>query len=531
MCFVVAGKRDTMVDHDITRIRSKAQSHWHKVLTPVVLVTVCFCAVCAHILIDARRTALERAGDTATSMVAAIESDIVRNVETLNLSLQGVINNLKHPEIDRISPDLRQLVLFDHSATARHFGSILVLDETGRLRYDSRNVNAKPLDLSDRDYFRIHKTKEAPVLYVGQPQAARQSGAFFIGISKRLTHEDGSFAGVVAGTVQLSYFKKLFKDMALGANGTIVLARTDGTLLMRWPFDEALVGKSMKNADVFRHLETSRSGRFETVSISDGVPRLSVYTQISDLPIVVVVGQAKRDIYSQWRQYAWTIGFLIATLVAMSAALAWFLLRELNWHRDAEQKLATLASTDGLTGLSNRWHFDETIRREWRRARRDHMPISLLMVDADEFKSYNDTHGHQAGDRLLRMIGEAISETIQRGADLGARYGGDEFAVLLPGTALEGAARVADQIRRRFNADCAEQGIVNGAKLSIGAACLIPERTASHATLLTAADEALYRAKDAGRNRTELAEAAYQASLQPLLISPAAPQPALTRAA
>jgi sulfate adenylyltransferase subunit 1 (EFTu-like GTPase family) len=120
-----------MLYHDIARIRSKAHSHWLKVLTPVVLVTVCFCAVCAHILIDARRTALERAGDTAVSMVAAIESDIVRNVEALNLSLQGVINNLKHPEIDRISPELRQLVLFDHSATARHFGSILVIDRPG----------------------------------------------------------------------------------------------------------------------------------------------------------------------------------------------------------------------------------------------------------------------------------------------------------------------------------------------------------------------------------------------------------------
>ena len=113
-----------------------------------------------------------------------------------------------------------------------------------------------------------------------------------------------------------------------------------------------------------------------------------------------------------------------------------------------------------------------------------------------------------------------MRSTIQRGADLGARYGGDEFAVLLPGTTLEGAARVADQIRQRFNADCLEQGTTDGAKISIGAACLIPERAASHTTLLTAADEALYRAKDAGRNRTELAEAAFLASLQPSLAQP-----------
>src|SRR5262245_12860179 len=154
-----------MLYHDIAHIRSRAHSHWLKVLTPVVLVTLCFCAVCAHILIEARRTALERAGDTATSMVAAIESDIIRNVEALSLSLQGVVDNLKHPEIERISPDLRQLVLFDHSATARHSGPILVLDETGHLRYDSRHATVKPVDMSDRDYFRIHKAKNAPVLY------------------------------------------------------------------------------------------------------------------------------------------------------------------------------------------------------------------------------------------------------------------------------------------------------------------------------------------------------------------------------
>jgi diguanylate cyclase (GGDEF)-like protein len=516
---------------DIAHIRSKAHSHWLKVLTPVILVTVCFCAVCGHVLVEARRAAWERAGDTAASMVVAIESDVIRNVEALNLSLQGVINNLAHPEIGSISPDLRQRVLFDHATTARQFGAILVIDETGRLRYDSRNLSSKPADLSGRDYFRIHQSKNAPVLYVGQPEASRQSGTFFIGISKRLSHPDGSFAGVVAGTVQLNHFKKLFKDMALGPHSIITLGRTDGTVLMRWPFDEAMIGQSLKGAEIFKQLETARTGRFETVSMTDNTHRLYAYSQISDLPVFVSVGQATSDIYAQWRRYAWTIGVLIATLTAMTGALAWFLLRELNWHRDTQQQLATLASTDGLTGLSNRWHFDDTIRREWRRARRDHTPVALLMIDADKFKTYNDSYGHQAGDRLLRTIGEAIAGTIQRGADLGARYGGDEFAVLMPGTTLEGAARVADQIRQRFNADCLEQGTTDGAKLSIGAACLIPERAASHTTLLTAADEALYRAKHAGRNRTELAEAAFEASLQPSLMQPVAPRPALTKAA
>jgi len=513
-----------MPDHDIAQFRLKSRSHRFKVLVPVVLVTLSFCALCSHILIEARRASLERAGDAAASMVVAIESDVIRNVEALNLSLQGVIANLTVPELASVSPELRQRVLFDHSSGSRPFGAILVIDENGRLRYDSRNPTPRPIDLSTRDYFRTQKAQDAPVLSVGQPEAARASGSFIIGISKRLTDPDGSFAGVVAGTVQLSHFKKLFQDMALGPNSIITLGRTDGTVLMRWPFDEAVIGKSIKGAEIFNQLKTARSGRFETHAVTDGVHRLYVYSQISDLPIFVSVGQATGDIYAQWMRYAWTIAILIAALAATAGVLGWFLLRELNWHTDAEQRLAMLATTDGLTGLSNRWHFDDTIRKEWRRARRDRTPVALLMIDADEFKIYNDTHGHQAGDQLLKVIGEAISASIRRGTDLGARYGGDEFAALLPGTSLEGAAAVAQNIREHFNRVCREKGLADGAKMSIGGACLIPERGAVHATLLTAADEALYRAKDGGRNRTELAEAAFKASQE-------APRPALTQAA
>ncbi|AMN38792.1 GGDEF domain-containing protein [Rhodoplanes sp. Z2-YC6860] len=501
-----------MSDHDIARFRSKAPSNRLKVLAPVVLVTLAFCALCSHVLIEARRSALERAGDAAANMAVAIEADIVRNVEALNLSLQGVIAGLGQRELASLSPELRQRMLFDHSTAARSFGAILVIDENGRLRYDSRNPSPRPLDLSGRDYFRLQRDQAAPVLSVGQPEAARSSGAFIIGVSKRLTHPDGSFAGVVAGTVQLSHFKKLFNDMSLGPNSTIMLGRADGTMLMRWPFDEALIGRNIGHAEIFKRLKSARSGRFETTAVTDGVHRLFVYSQISDLPIFVSVGQSTGAIYAPWRSYAWTVAMLIVALVAMSGALGWLLLRELNWHSEAEQRLAMLASTDGLTGLSNRWHFDDTIRKEWRRARRDRTPVALLMIDADAFKTYNDTHGHQAGDELLKVIGEAMLANVRRGADLGARYGGDEFAVLLPGASLENAAEVAGKIRAHFNRVCRDKGLAEGARISIGVACLIPERSTGHAALLTAADEALYRAKDGGRNRTELAEAAFKAS-------------------
>jgi diguanylate cyclase (GGDEF)-like protein len=125
-----------------------------------------------------------------------------------------------------------------------------------------------------------------------------------------------------------------------------------------------------------------------------------------------------------------------------------------------------------------------------------------MMLDADLFKEYNDRHGHQAGDKLLQMIGRAMGASIKRATDLATRYGGDEFSILLPGTPIEGATRVAERVRQCLGELCFAYG-VKEANLSIGVAAIVPEAGETHAALLAAVDQALSRAKDAGRNRIE----------------------------
>jgi diguanylate cyclase (GGDEF)-like protein len=176
---------------------------------------------------------------------------------------------------------------------------------------------------------------------------------------------------------------------------------------------------------------------------------------------------------------------------------------QLEENRRLEDELRALTVTDSLTGLRNRRHFDTVCAAEWERARRARAPLAVLFIDIDFFKSYNDSHGHGAGDECIARVGKAIDESLQRPADVAARYGGDEFVVLLPDTDLDGALDVA----RRVMAAAGALNIMHGGSrfgrvtLSIGVAQQVPEPNQAPQELLQRADRALYAAKQAGRNR------------------------------
>ena len=179
-------------------------------------------------------------------------------------------------------------------------------------------------------------------------------------------------------------------------------------------------------------------------------------------------------------------------------------LRDLTDEKMAQVALEQLATRDGLTGLANRRCFDDTLHAEWARALRQGQPLSLLMVDVDNFKAYNDANGHLGGDECLKRIAKAVAGEM-RANDLVARYGGEEFAVILPNQSLKGAAIVAERIRYRveqLQLPCTSP--TRHVTVSIGAATAIagPDSTASQ--LVAIADAALYRAKHLGRNRISL---------------------------
>jgi diguanylate cyclase (GGDEF)-like protein/PAS domain S-box-containing protein len=179
-------------------------------------------------------------------------------------------------------------------------------------------------------------------------------------------------------------------------------------------------------------------------------------------------------------------------------------LRDLTDEKMAQAALEQLATRDGLTGLANRRCFDDTLNAEWARALRQVQPLSLLMVDVDNFKAYNDAHGHLGGDECLKRVARAVASEM-RANDLVARYGGEEFAVVLPNQSLKGAAIVAERIRSRVEQLQLPCRFAAGhVTVSIGAATAIagPDNHANQ--LVAIADAALYRAKHLGRNRISL---------------------------
>jgi diguanylate cyclase (GGDEF)-like protein len=270
---------------------------------------------------------------------------------------------------------------------------------------------------------------------------------------------------------------------------------------MRTPFDLDVIGKNIGKSPAIAQVLSEPSGWSSGLGAVDGVPRLRAWRG-GDQPLIVLVGKPWSDILHLWHKEAMRIAAVMLALIAFVLGVTLFLAREIGRRARAEEKLEELATTDALTGLKNRRKFDAEIETEWRRAQRQKTPLALMMIDADHFKSYNDTFGHQAGDQVLVGIAICISDAVRRAGDCTARYGGEEFAVLLPGLSSTEALGMAETIRLKV------QQWSNGpteTTVSIGVASLTPNATMDWTELVEIADKALYTAKAQGRNCSVLA--------------------------
>ena len=391
------------------------------------------------------------------------------------------------PEIKGVSKEIRHLILFDHAATAKHFGAIQVFDAQGQLTIDASSLDPVLDNRHDEEFFKVHAEKPDAGLYISRPMLHR--GAYSIVLSRRVTAADGSFLGVVAGSIRFSYFHDLFSRLRLDAEDTITVYRHDGTIIMRTPFDLDIIGKNLSNRSGIKRVLTEPSGWFSGSGAQDEVQRLFIWRD-STKPLIVLVGKPWADILRMWQREVTRIGAIMFALILFVVATTLFLAREIGRRAQAEEKLEELATTDALTGLKNRRKFDIEIDTEWRRAARNKTPVALLMIDADHFKAYNDNYGHQAGDQVLVGIAICITDSLRRAGDCGARFGGEEFAVLLPGTSVADALAVAENIRMKVELWSEGPKVTT---VSVGVASMTPSAGLDWPDLIEAADKALLR--------------------------------------
>jgi len=464
-----------------------------------VVTVIGFSAICVNVMLDMRRGEEALARQTLENLATTIESDISRNIEIYDLSLKAVASNMLLPELATVSKPIRHLILFDHATTAKHFGAIQVFDAEGRLTIDASTLDPRPENRADEDYFTVHRDNPGAGLFISRPMLFR--GAYSIVLSRRISDTDGGFLGVVTGSIRFSYFHELFERLNLDPEDTITVLRRDRTIMMRRPFDLDVIGKNLNDRQSWKadnlRVGTSYSGQGPV----DPTPRL--YARSGDGgPLFVVAGKPLAAVFELWRREAYRIGAVVLALIVFMLASTLVLAREIGRRAEAERKLEELATTDALTGLKNRRKFDSVIESEWRRAMRQKTPVALLMIDADHFKAYNDTFGHQAGDQVLVGIAICISDSVRRAGDCAARYGGEEFAVLLPGTSAIDAFKVAETVRLKVQGWSDDQ---TTSTVSCGIASLVPSAGLDWSVLVAAADKALYAAKAGGRNQSVVA--------------------------
>ncbi|WP_230533167.1 sensor domain-containing diguanylate cyclase, partial [Microvirga roseola] len=400
-------------------------------------------------------------------------------------------------------------LLAERVQSLQRIKAISIFDEDGLLLSSSLPGHRGRVSGRNIAFFEHHRASRSEGWFFGPLIPDPLGSEWVLTLSRRISNPDGSFGGVVQASIPPRYFANFFGRFDVGTQGTIALFHLNGTLLSRYPYSDRAIGSNSAYEPWFTNGTTS--GSYEYRSPIDGTVRLGGYQRNHIFPIGVLASVGREEALAHWTQAFLLRTVVVVLLVVTIGGLGWSLAGELRRREIAEGELAILAGTDSLTSLANRRTFDRQLAIEWVRSSRRGSPLSLLLVDVDRFKCYNDIYGHQAGDECLRKVADSLSKTMEGPSTLVARYGGEEFAVLLADTDEAEAAEAAETVRRQIEALAlrhdanAPSGILT---ISVGSATLTPgifssEKLADE--LIAMADRALYRAKLEGRNRVSVA--------------------------
>lgn len=307
----------------------------------------------------------------------------------------------------------------------------------------------------------------------------------------------------------------------MGQRDTLGLILADSTVLYIRPLPDSVINKSLADSPLFTTaLKSSETGSATWVSLVDGVERIFGYARLDKYPLVVTAGYDREQIQYNWFKANSTDIVLNIILLFIVFILGVFVLRqisanirnqvELTQMRDElttiNHTLQLLALLDGLTGLANRRQLDRLLKQSLKRSHEKKAPVSLIMIDIDFFKRYNDTYGHLAGDACLKKVASLLSALTYRQGDIVARFGGEEFAILLPDADASDVKSFSELIvttvRKAAIPHLSSEISEKIVTISAGCATIVSEGNDDESEkLIEYADKALYKAKHGGRNR------------------------------
>ncbi|WP_258002333.1 putative bifunctional diguanylate cyclase/phosphodiesterase [Burkholderia sp. WAC0059] len=452
----------------------------------LLVVILIWAAVFAR-LSGERDAALREARASASTLSAALEQHTVRTVRQVD-QITRFIQYEYEKSPDRF--DLARIVA--HGTVGDDsLARVSVVDAHGRLVATTLDPHAKPIDISDRDYFALHARENDDRLDIGRPTTGRISGRTVLQMTRRLNHPDGSFAGVVVVSEDPGYFTSdFYDDTAIGHDSVIALIADDGTVLAR------RAGAGADSTGGFYPAQERASGIY--ADPIDHVTRIVSYRHLDGYPLGVLVGLSQTGQLADYRRahrtYLLTASVITLAILVFSIVATGLIARLMRREREMRE----LVERDLLTGLPNRPATLQRLREEVA-SPANLGQLAILFIDLDNFKTVNDTLGHNTGDIVLQMSAARLAEAVGTAGVL-SRIGGDEFVVIVKGERIETrASALAEAASAAFARPFEVRGSTFVLHMSTGIA-LHTVGNESEIDLLKKADLAMYAAKEAGRN-------------------------------
>ena len=430
---------------------------------------------------------------SAKIVTASLAESLAQQIDTTLKTADTVVATLvQRVEVDGTNPEAKQRLYGLMTSLASALPAIHEMgltDKDGTAIVKSLVPEPVGMNYRERDYIRFLSSHDTGDVFIGQPVKSKVDGSVNITVSRRVNAGDGSFDGVVVASVSMDFFRKLFEMVQFKSGGFMSLVADNGLLLAR-------SHNSFGEGELAALTAASSAGALEYRSPKDGLNRVGASNHLAHYPMTVMVAEDSSAVLSGWYGQLCVHGAIVLCILVVIGVLGFRV-------DQANRATRRQALRDELTGLANRRCFNRAIERELQRAVRNGLPLSLIMVDIDNFKTFNDQYGHPAGDICLSTVSAAVQGVLRRPGDMAARYGGEEFAILLPETDTAGAVRIVNDMQAAVRAlairhEAAPLGVVT---LSAGVASWSSGRlTATPGWLIEAADAALYEAKAQGRN-------------------------------